>query len=233
MRGSTIALLVVLALGAHDRSSAVGIENITPGELALTPAFCQDVQTMNGWSKARPSPRTDHWIGLMGETFWAMHHYCWAMIGLHRAQAAGVSAMDKKWLIKSAVEDYRFVIVNSTPDFVLLPDVYTRMGEAQLLMGDSGAAYDSFMHAREIKPDYWPPYIRWADVLIKINNKSEAKKLIEEGLRHAPDAKPLLDKYLALGGDPNAIHPIDDHPPSRGRGRDASTADAPASSSRP
>jgi tetratricopeptide (TPR) repeat protein len=194
-----IFLLAGLGFGAHNVASA--IENITAGELALTPAFCQDVQTMNGWSKTRPSPRTAHWIGLMGDSFWAMHHFCWAMVGLYRAQMPGLSPMTRSWLIKNAIDDYRFVVNNSTPDFVLLPEVYTRMGDAQLLLGDVGSAFESFARARALKPDYWPPYLRWADLLVKSNKKTEARDVIAEGLRYSPNAQPLLDKYVALGGN--------------------------------
>ena len=225
----------ILACGAvcvvlHTPSMAL-MEGITPGELALTPDFCQDVQTMNGWSKARPSPRTAHWISVMGENFWHMHHFCWAMIGLHRAQVAGLSPMNRQWLIKQAIDDYRYVIINSTSDFVLLPEIYTRMGDAQLLMGDAGGAYVSFMRAREIKPDYWPPYLRWADVLVKANKRAEARQLIEEGLRRAPDSKPLLDKYASLGGDAQAIRTLKKSPVPADESPSSPRAESPASSS--
>jgi hypothetical protein len=49
-------------------------QDITAGELALTPEYCQDVQTMNGWEKHNRAPRTPQWLAMMGETFWAMHH---------------------------------------------------------------------------------------------------------------------------------------------------------------
>ena len=107
---------------------------------------------------------------------------------------------------------YHFVITNSTPDFVLLPEVYTRMGDAQLLMNDVGGAYDSFKRAREIKPDYWPPYVRWANVLAKANKREEARQLIEEGLRRSPDSKPLLEKYAALDGDLQSIRTLKKSP---------------------
>ena len=61
------------------------------------------------------------------------------------------------------------------------------------------------MRAREIKPDYWPPYARWAAVLVKANKKVEAKRLIEEGLRYSPDAAPLREQYHNLGGDPEVL----------------------------
>ena len=218
MGGLRLLAFGAVCLALHTPSLAY-MEGITPGELALTPEFCQDVQTINGWSKSRPSPRAPHWIGLMGENFWHMHHYCWAMIGLHRAEAAGLTPMDRHWLIKQAVADYRYIIINSTPDFVLLPEVYTRMGDAQLLMGDVGGAYDSFSRAREIKPDYWPPYAKWAAVLIKINKTSEAKELVEAGLRHSPDAAPLREQYRKLGGDPQTV---------QATGKDSGAARKPA-----
>ncbi len=221
-----IILLASLGLGGHRVASA--LENITPGELALTPAFCQDVQTMNGWSKTKPSPRTPYWLGLMGDSFWAMHHFCWAMVGLHRAQAGGMSPMTRNWMIKNAIDDYRFVVNNSTPNFVLLPEIYTRMGDAQLLLGDVGSAYESFARARTVKPDYWPAYVRWADVLVKSNKKTEARDLIAEGLRHSPNAQPLLDKYAALGGNPQYIRHAASTPAPASGVSTKTTDDAPA-----
>jgi tetratricopeptide (TPR) repeat protein len=163
---------------------------------------------MNGWTKTRPSPRTNYWISILGPTFWAMHHYCWALIGLHRAQMAGVPPVIRKGMLQSGVGDYTFVITNAAPGFVLLPEVYTRMGEAQLIKGDVGDAYNSFARARAIKPDYWPAYLRWAEFQLKWNRKAEAKKTLEEGLQYAPEAKPLLDLYRSLGGNPADVRPL-------------------------
>jgi tetratricopeptide (TPR) repeat protein len=184
-------------------------ENITDGELALTPEYCVDTATMRYGSEFfNPSPRAAHWVGLMGKSFWAMHHYCWALINLRRAQMAGVTPTTRKYLLQEVIADCIYVIRNSGPDFIMLPEIYTRLGDTQLLVGDPASAQDAFEKARMAKPDYWPAYTHWADVLVKINSKAQAKKLVAEGLRHAPDAKPLQEKYKSLGGDPAEIVPI-------------------------
>jgi hypothetical protein len=200
---------VSLILAAAAITAVAKPENVTDGELALTPPYCPDTQGFKyGDAYSNTSPRAAHWVGLMGKSFWALHHYCWALINLHRSQMAGVSPMIRRGMLESVINDYNYVVTNSTPDFVLLPEIHTRIGEAQLLLGNPGAAFDSFVKARTIKPDYWPPYQRWADVLIKTGRKGDAKKLVAEGLRYSPDAKPLLDQYRQLGGDPAEIKPV-------------------------
>jgi len=190
-------------------SASAAPENITDGELALTPKYCQDVQGIRyGDAFFNKSPRADYWVGMMGKSFWALHHYCWALINLRRSQAAGVTAQVRRGLIENVVADCFYVIKNSTPDFILLPEIYTRIGDAEMMLSNPGAAYEAYTMSRKIKPDYWPPYARWAEVLVKINQKAEAKALLAEGLRNVPDAKPLIDQYRALGGDPKQIVPI-------------------------
>ena len=184
-------------------------ENITDGELALTPEYCVDTATIRYGSEFfNPSPRAAHWVGLMGKSFWAMHHYCWALINLRRAQMAGVTPTTRKFLLQEVVTDCLYVVRNSGPDFIMLPEIYTRIGDTHLLLGDPGSALDAFEKARKLKPDYWPAYTHWAAVLAKLNKKAEARKLIAEGLRHAPDSKPLQDQYKLLGGNPAEIVPI-------------------------
>jgi tetratricopeptide (TPR) repeat protein len=201
--------LVLVALAASAALAVAKPDNVTDGELALTPPYCPDTMGFKyGDAYYNTSPRAGHWVGLMGKNFWSLHHYCWAMINLRRAQMAGVPPMTRKGLLENVVSDCIYVVKNTAPDFVLLPEIHTRIGETQLLLNNTGAAYDSFAQARALKPDYWPAYLRWAEVLVKINQKGEAKKLIAEGLRHAPDAKPLIDEYRLLGGDPTSIRPI-------------------------
>ena len=220
--------LVLVALAGAAALAVAKPENVTDGELALTPPYCPDTMGFKyGDAYYNTSPRAAHWVGLMGKNFWSLHHYCWALINLRRAQMAGVAPMVRRGLLENVVSDCIYVVKNTAPDFILLPEIHTRIGETQLLLGNPGAAYDSFAQARALKPDYWPAYVRWAEVLVKTKQKAEAKKLIAEGLRHAPDAKPLIDQYRLLGGDPATIRPIaKDTKPA-----DGGAAAAPAASS--
>ena len=106
------------------------------------------------------------------------------------------------------IDDFDYSLRNSSKDFILRPEIFTRKGEVELMVGLAGAAYDSFRLAREHKPDYWPAYSKWAAVLIKSGQKVDAKKLVKEGLEHSPDSEVLRTQYKSLGEDPGTIKPI-------------------------
>ena len=177
------------------------VPNMTQGELALTPDFCQDVQTMNGWSQhSNPSPRSPHWVGLMGKTFWGMHHYCWALIHLQRANRAGETPQFRKWAIQEAIDDFGFVVKIAPADFVLLPEIHFRIGDAYLLLGDVGSAFGEFAKSRELKPDYWPPYVAEANRMMKAGMNKEALALLERGLALMPNEPNLVAAVRKVNG---------------------------------
>jgi hypothetical protein len=200
------SLLLALSISALSSVPVrAAPENITIGEVALTPPYCHDV--LDPTYKIG-GPKTEYWVSRMGRGLLAVHHYCWGLINTRRAMMPGVEPVIRAGLLKSVVGDYMFVIHNSPPDFVLLPEIWTRIGETQLLRSQPGAAYDAFARAREIKPDYWPAYSRWAAVLMRSGQKAEAKELVESGLQHAPDSKELREQFRKLGGDPSSIRPV-------------------------
>lgn len=204
MRRTLVSLVLTGAV-----ATATAAVDITDGELALLPAYCMDAQTIRYSDQygGKMSPRAPYWVGLMGHSFWHIHHYCWGLTNLRRSQMPGVTPVIRQGTLQSVLGDYMYVVNNSPADFVLLPEIYTRIGDVHLLLGSTSQAYEAFMKAKALKPDYWPPYVRWAKVLAKSNQKAEARKLVAEGLRHSPGAKPLIDEYRLLGGDPGEIQP--------------------------
>jgi tetratricopeptide (TPR) repeat protein len=184
-------------------------ENVTPGEIALLPTYCIDTMGFGyGDAYTNTSPRAGKWVAMMGKSFWAMHHFCWALIDVRRAEFMSSRSPVKAGTLARAVGNYQYTINHSTPNFILLPEIYTKLGEAELLLSHIGAASEAFQRARELKPDYWPPYASWAAMLIRSGQKAEAKRHLKLGLENAPDAKILIDQYRALGGDPAEIAPI-------------------------
>jgi tetratricopeptide (TPR) repeat protein len=155
------------------------------------------------------SPRADHWVSLIGPGFWNTHHYCYALANVRRAEAAGVDAQRRTYLYKKAVADYYYTIVNSPSDLPLLPEIYTRMGEAYLRLNDLANAATAFGRAQELKPAYWPAYVRWIDVLIKLKRLNDAADLALRGLRHAPNSEDLRQRYIAAGGDPARLSALE------------------------
>jgi tetratricopeptide (TPR) repeat protein len=183
--------------------------NIGEGEMALLPPYCIDTMGFKyGDAYSNPSPRAGHWVGLMGKNFWAMHHYCWALIDLKRSGAAGKTPQERLFHRESAVGDIGYVVKNTSPNFILLPEILTTLGGAYLLLSRVGEANDAFENARKLKPDYWPAYTDWAAFLIKQGQKTEAKALVKTGLEYRPDVKELQNQYRLLGGNPSEIVPI-------------------------
>ena len=202
-----LALVFALYLGCPGMTLAAP-KNITEGELALTPPYCQDVQGIKwGDQYSNTSPRAAHWVALMGKTFWAMHHYCWALIHIQRSSAAGLSPQIREGMIQEAIGDYYYVIKNATPNFVLLPEIYLRIGEAQVMAKNPVAASDAFAKARELKADYWPAYARGAEVFERLGMKTKAKSLLEDGLERMPNEPALQTAFVRLGGKLSELHP--------------------------
>jgi len=206
------AVGIVFAASQSD-AMAGKPEDITDSEMKLIPQYCPDTMGF-GYGDAfyNTSPRAAHWVGLMGKGFWAMHHYCWARINMNRAQRAGVPKQARNGLWESARNDYKYVINHVTSDFVLLPEVYTRLGEAELLLSQPNKAQESFANARKLRPDYWPAYSNWAEFLMNRGKRSEALKVVIAGLEYSPNAKVLLELFKLLGGKPSDIPPPRERP---------------------
>lgn len=205
-KSSRQATVAALALSATTVFAFPASET----EMALIPSYCKDTQGFGyGDATSNPSPRAGHWVSLMGKTFWHMHHYCAGLIKRNRAMKAGIRMEERRGLLESAINEYQYILNNNKEaDFILLPEIYTRIGEASLLISNPSAAEKAFAHAREIKEDYWPAYSHWAEYLIRAGKRVEAKQLVKSGLEHSPNAKVLIEQYRLLGGKPSEIVPV-------------------------
>ena len=190
-------LLIVSSLGAQ----AAKPPDWTEAELDLIAPYCIDTM---GWkygdASTNTSPRAKHWVGLMGPGFWAMHHYCVAILNLKRLSRHPKAEWPFRY--QEVINDLEYVVRNTKPDFVMLPEVFSRIGEVELLRKDLTAAGKAFERARLQRPDYVPAYTLWAQTLDGLGKRSDALALVREGLSHAPQSKPLLNLYKQFGGDP-------------------------------
>ena len=222
-------LLVSLLTLASAPAQATGMPVLTPGEMAMLPAYCPDTQGFGyGDATFNTSPRAGHWVGLMGKSFWTMHHHC---LGIYKAKLAtrpGLQAQVRKGLLEGAVDEFTYVIDWSTPHFIMLPEVFRMRGDAQLKLRRLADASESYAAARRLKPDYAPAYTNWADELVRTGLKKSALTLLEDGLRVARDSKELRASYTQLGGNVEAF--VKALPPAPPRAEAASApASAPAS----
>ncbi|ACV34786.1 tetratricopeptide repeat protein [Accumulibacter sp.] len=209
--GSRLRLVAGVVL-MWASGQAFAMYETTDAERAVLPIYCKDTQGFAGYGDkwgSNASPLAKKWVAQMGETFWAMHHYCRGLVNRNRALRPGVPPRERKVLLEGAAGEYTYVLNNlKDPNFILLPEIYTRIGEARLLASDLGAAEKAFSRARAIKPDYWPAYSHWAEHLMQTGRQAEAKQLVKTGLEHAPHAKMLVELYRLLGGRHSEIVPV-------------------------
>lgn len=204
-------LLPALALASTASTFASGWD-ITKEELALLPPYCAHAQIISSNTQGSAKPEVKYWVGIMGYDFWGIHHYCYGQVKMLRAQRSGTSVQQRQFLLASARDEYDYVIKNSKSNFILLPEIYTRIGEVELRRSLPGEANKAFAKARALKPDYWPAYSRWADYLIAAGKAPEAKQLVKSGLEYSPNSRTLQEQYRLLGGKPSDIVPKNKEP---------------------
>jgi tetratricopeptide (TPR) repeat protein len=139
----------------------------------------------------------------------------------------GVPTHIRRGAHESAINDYRYVLANAQRGFVLAPEILLRIGEAYLYLQNYGLAMDAFQRARQLKPGYWPPYVRWAAILYGAGKKREALAHLEEAMRLVPEEAALIEPYKRYGGDHAKFLKTLPPPPVAAAGAPAS-ASAPA-----
>jgi tetratricopeptide (TPR) repeat protein len=182
-------------------------QNISAAEISKLPPYCPAAQTFStGGFPEGPLPQQRPWVAKMGRAFWAIHHYCWALVSARRATAPGVKDHDRQFLYGAAIADIHFVLNHAQPGFVLLPELYLRMGDYHLAVARYGEALEWYERARVEKADYWPPYVRAAELLGgALNRRADAIKLLQEGAQRMPAEKRFAEALKKLGASPAAM----------------------------
>jgi tetratricopeptide (TPR) repeat protein len=170
--------------------------SFTAGELALLPGYCKAIQGTPGYLGASGA----HWRSVMGDDLKHMHHYCRGLRDAMFATMAVTTPVQRRFLWERAVNEYDYIIRHSRPTLTIMPEVFTRQGQAYMQLNSFENADAAFSRARGIRPDYVPAYLPWIDKLIELKLYARAKDLVDEGLRHAPDAAELRERQARLGG---------------------------------
>lgn len=169
--------------------------NITTEEIALLPKYCPYTQGSKPGITvgAKNHPQSEAWLNTIGPGFWHLHHYCWALVQIRRADKSTTPDQLRNGYRQSAIGNMEYVIRNSPGDLVLLPEIYTWIGRLELRQKRPERAQQYFEKAKSLKIDYWPAYYHWAEHLFSMNNNKEALKITLDGLVQSPSSKPLLE----------------------------------------
>jgi tetratricopeptide (TPR) repeat protein len=187
------SLSLAISLGLTFSGSAQAVQ-MTKEEYRLLPAYCRNQG--NVAPELFNPDKGEQWRNQLGRDFTHIHHYCWGLVSVTRGYRAGRTSGERRFQFGQAVQDISFSIERSSPEFVLLPEMYTKLGEAYLGLRNDRNAEMAFQKAWEKNPSYWPPYVWWSQRLLKQGKTKEALAVAEEGKKNAPDSK-ALDKLIA------------------------------------
>ena len=209
MKRTLTAVLVLTSLVLTTRESAAD-PRIIPGypldvraydarEVALLPRYCIHTQEFRekvpgGNNRAE----VDKWYRLQGQTFHAMHHYCWGLMRTNRALMLTRTKQGRERYLQEAIWDFDYVIERAPAKFVLLPEILTKKGEHLIRLQRGPLAEPELRRAIELKPDYWPPYIALSDYYKGRGDLKTARNLLEEALSHSPNAAPVRKRLSEL-----------------------------------
>lgn len=191
LKWSAAGVLLAAACGLAEAAS----NPVTKEQYQLLPPYCRN-QGFVARHLYRPTAE-DEWKRRLGRDYINIHHYCWGLVHMLNAYKLGVTSGKGRAQFAEAVDDFQYTINAtlgngpSTPGAVLLPEMYTKLGEALLALRDYNNAEASFRSARELNPAYVPPYVWWAQHLLKQGKSGEALAVAEEGMKNAPESKSL------------------------------------------
>ena len=183
-------------------SSIVHAQQVNKEDLKLLPPYCKGTQLIRNVS-GDTTPLGEY-IKLYGNDFMHLHHFCWALNTENQYYRNPTSSYWKGMLIY-AIGDLDYVIKNSGPTFVFLPDIHLAKARIYSLQKQNGQAISSALKAIEIKPDFVRAYIFVSDLYITLGNKANAIKILKSALVHTPESTPIRRRLVQLGVTPPKI----------------------------
>jgi tetratricopeptide (TPR) repeat protein len=201
------AAAVALALAAWAGGSWAQPANVTREETALLPAYCPYTQGSPGYL----TEGSQKWIAAYGDTFHAMHHYCWSFVYLMRADRHSIPEQIRNFFLSQAFADIEYVVRHASPTHVLLPELLTKQGMITRRLKEPKRAMTYLNDAIALNPKYWRAYSELAECHLALNQKERALQVIEQGLAQVPESKVLNAMLHELRG---AKRPAPARPPA-------------------
>jgi hypothetical protein len=203
-RGSLVVMLLaaLISLPATAQmapADPLDVATLRGGEMARLPEYCPHT-----WGYHQGGPERADWFVRLGPMMEHMHHYCWGILKANRAAAPGVTPQVRAGLYGSAISEFQYVLRHAPKEFVLLPEIFYRVGTYHAALGDWVQAIDFFDRSRATKPDYWPAYLETAKLNMSIGRRQQAIEALQSGLQVLPNESQLLEALKRIESKPPA-----------------------------
>jgi tetratricopeptide (TPR) repeat protein len=167
---------------------AIADSSYPPHAVAALPEYCRDAQGFG--ARYGGSEETKKvWYQRLGPEMMHIHHYCRGLLLIQRARGSRSPARAR--LYESSIGEIDYMIGRVNQNYVLLPEMLTRKGEALLNSKQFPAAEQVLHKAIELKPDYWPAYKYLAEAFIARKNLDAARDVLKQGVSNAREPRAL------------------------------------------
>lgn len=204
---SLVRMFALLLVAAAAAPAWANRGQTTPEEFKAMEPACQAIGmgSIDGkfWAEALGnSPILDKPENAMAKGAGWFHHYCWGKLSKLRYYSAKTA--EKR---KSAIHVWRGemeYIVKTTGERGLewgyMHVIHKEIAESYLFEKNYGQAIIEGEKALALDRDYVPAYVVIADAYAGANKRDKALETATEGLKHAPESRPLKRRYTELGG---------------------------------
>ncbi len=175
------------ALGGPQRGYDYELDKIAP--------YCKCFISSNRDQYKNDRAKWDAVFKKNGGTGLHFNHYCQGLLALYRL---GRGVGESKALLGFANYQFKYVLKNLNPRHFMLPEVHTKMGITQKMLGQNDMAVNEFYQAVKLNKKYVPAYIGLIDLYKMIGDLNAAVKIARTGLKYSPDSKILKRKLLEL-----------------------------------
>lgn len=168
-------------------------------EMFMLPEYCKYTQDFRA-HVAGGSDKTqiERWTSIMGPTFNHMHHYCYGLQAINRANFMSPTREERLHNWGVSVSEFDYVINRAPADFSMLPEIYTKKGISLIQLDRVGPGMVELQRAIDMKPDYWEAYAAISDYYRDAGQPAKAREWLEKGLAIRPDTMPLKRRLSAL-----------------------------------
>ena len=165
------------------------------------PEYCRYTQSLP--DKATPGEHghplsTGKYRTLFGESWEAMHHYCYGLEEMFEAAQPGVEEIVQRGLYETAIRNFDYVLLRMADTIYLKPEIHVQKGLALLLLDRQADAVAAFTDAISLKNDYVPAYTALGAYFDGLGDLGQAASILRQGLEHAPEDQDLRAQLLDL-----------------------------------
>ena len=157
-------------------------------EMAFLPPYCNYTQGYPGTS--RPGAYQAY-MNRYGDAWSHMHHYCWALGEIGRADRMNLQPHIRRGLISSAVGNIDYVLRRSEPGFPFRPEMLWRKARLLIRTGDAKRALETAQRLRDEAPSLADGYVIMAEILSKGGRLEEAQRVIADAEAQVTDKERL------------------------------------------